>query len=289
MRPSFNVGLGNPYASLEAAVPFLEKHGIGKTNEKLKAYFQILSDSNALKIEKYDIDEFYSIWRQLHEAAFVVDALRINDISVPSELLQKAFSGSLLANHEPDSDPARNFMLELRVAVYFIAAGAKVWFDSGSDVTADYQGKRIYVECKRLYSVPKIAKRIGDASKQLSSRFAKCKKRSGSLGIVWLDPSPILLRACPLYQAGTRHAAHLAARLDMDHFYNQHVTDRDLIKEPKAKLVVCQFVWSCQMRDNTPIHTGFTAMAYPAHRRTGFFTQIYLRNLLKSLMPNLKS
>jgi hypothetical protein len=289
MPTPFSVGLGNPYLSLESALPFLERNGVSKSNHKIQAYFQVLRDSRENKVEDYDIDEFFLLWRQLHEAVFVLDVLRQNDISLPAELIQKAFSGKPLTETEKEGDDARNFMLELRVAVYFMAAGAKVWFDKGSDVVAEFLGKRIFVECKRIYSSAKIATRIREASNQLSERFANMPRRNSPLGIIWVDPSPVLAKACPLYQAGTRQGAHLAAKYDLVHFSAQHINDRKIVSEPNAKMLVCQFLWSCQFRDPTPIHTGFTALAGPAHNRVGIFEQFYLNRLFKKLMPLISS
>jgi len=137
----------------------------------------------------FEVFDFVSI----HKAFEGVPAQQLTSII---EKLQKGVNGPINAADEtPDSTAARNFLFEAVVAAkaHRPDKGIEAILDARSDTGIGLNGKKIWVECKRVTNVDKIESNARKASSQLETILAG-EVGSGNRGIVALDVSKILNR-----------------------------------------------------------------------------------------------
>lgn len=121
------------------------------------------------------------------------------------------------------------------------------------------------MECKRLYSEKKACSRIKEAQNQLGRRFEQYKDGLEPRGIVWLDPSPIILRGFNYYMAYSRVSALQAARFDLIEFRSQVLAACAAPADSRVLAHVCQMVWPYRASMTAAISTGFTSIISPAN------------------------
>lgn len=142
------------------------------------------------------------------------------------EKLQKGVNGPIKAADEtPDSTAARNFLFEAVVAarVHRPDKGVEAILDARSDTGIRFNGKKIWVECKRVTSIEKIESNARRASRQLETIFAEeGRLDSSDSGIVVLDVSKILNRGDKIFVA--RNDDELVKSVDemMDGFIKRY-------------------------------------------------------------------
>lgn len=109
------------------------------------------------------------------------------EISNPeiNKKIKNIASGRELAKAENNSQ-ARDLAFELGVAARFIKGGYEVDLESITDVVAIVEGRRIYIECKRIKSQAKLKARIKKANEQLRKRL-KRDNSSKSRGMIALE------------------------------------------------------------------------------------------------------
>lgn len=138
--------------------------------------------------------------------------------------LQVAVNGPIdAADETPNSTAARNFLFELALAakVHRPERGAEAILDAKSDTGISLNGKKLWVECKRVTTLQKLESNARKASSQLETVLSG-EMGSGHRGIVAMDISKILNRGDTIYV--TRDDRELLASVDriMDEFIQQH-------------------------------------------------------------------
>lgn len=201
--------------------------------------------------------------RELHEIVFALSLYRSNNVSLPESVVRAAFAGSALQSGDAETDRSRNIMVHLRVAFYFKLAGYSVELDQDCDVVATGDGVRFLIECKRLYSEKKACTRFREAQVQLGRRFDQYDDGMESRGIVWLDPSPIILQRFNYYMAYSKVSALQAARFDLIEFRNQVLANCSVTGDSRVLAYVCQMVWPYRASMDGGISTGFTSIISP--------------------------
>lgn len=97
------------------------------------------------------------------------------------ETIKKSVSGQKFRNGS-NADQSRDFAFELSMAGRFIKAGYDVDLRTITDIVAEIDGRRLYVECKRIKSGKQLQKRVKEAYKQTKGRLEKDRSsRSRSL------------------------------------------------------------------------------------------------------------
>jgi len=123
-------------------------------------------------LEANEIVRVYSDLRQFEHTQFY-------------EQLRKALSGQEYRGRV-DNDQARDFLFELSTATRFLRAGCEVELSEVCDIVAEIPEGTIFIECKRMKSVNKIAKNIKKASEQIKKRIGK-KPSTKLMGMVQAD------------------------------------------------------------------------------------------------------
>lgn len=173
--------------------------GTGRTShyEKIVGYWKDSYKTASAEEGKKIFPDFVSSMFEIHDFMDVYEAFQ----NVPPDRLtsivhklNKAVNGPINAMEEtPKSTTARNFLFEAVVAAKANnpSNGIQAILHAESDTGISIEGKKIWVECKRISTPDNIESNIRGASKQLESILKK-KVGSGHRGIVALDVSKIV-------------------------------------------------------------------------------------------------
>lgn len=269
MKSRPNIGphgdVPNIRETFENLLPILDQHGVDARNVRRQTYSKFLDDWKANRLESYEPSSVTQLMREVLEVVFVLDTFTNNSFPIPTRLVQAAFGGGPLTLNDPEADRARNFMLELRVAIYFLRFGFAVLLDQDCDVIAERGGKRFFIECKRLYSENKVQNRVKEAFSQLAKRLNSADPDHDNRGIAWFDPTPIILRYCPFYMAATKLAALQAARVDLLEFQRRNIDLRAAPNDARVIALVFQMVFPSRCSLDESLMTGFTSLVLPGN------------------------
>src|SRR3989339_1261093 len=186
-----------------AAIQWMNGLGIKLTRGRTSHYEKILRHwKNAYKAttnnaareifpdfvsSMFEIFDFVNIYKAFH----LVPA---NQLTFVIEKLRKGVNGPINASEETsESTVARNFLFEATVAakVHHPDRGVEAILDAKSDTGIRINGKKIWVECKRVTTFDKIESNARKASSQLETLLTR-EIGSGNRGIVAMDISKIL-------------------------------------------------------------------------------------------------
>ena len=279
MNPD-EVSYGKTVEAFERVTSFLKKTGVRPDNARLLAYREFLRDIKNLEPAKTDTLNATRLWREVHEIIFVIEIFIHNNITPPAELVVRSFNGKPL--EEYSQTEGRNFFLELRASIYFIAAGYSVMLDQQCDIVATKGKDRIFVECKRLYSEGKARDRVNECHAQLDKRLAEADGTYRNHGLAWIDPSPAMQKHYFVYTAYSELGGRLAARTDLKVFWSDHVNTVPL-HDKRILAVVLQMVWPGWIA-GVGIRTGFTSLIIPGTHNHGFFATRRVQRIMNGLM-----
>ena len=181
----------------------------------------------------FEVFDFVSIYK-----AF--EGVPAHQLTSVIEKLQKGVNGPINAADETrDSTAARNFLFEAAVAAkaHRPDKGIETILDARSDTDISLNGKKIWVECKRVTTVDKIESNARKASSQLETILAG-EVGSGHRGIVALDVSKIWNRGDKIFV--TRNDNELLASVDriMDQFIEEHSHIWQRVYERRHKKII---------------------------------------------------
>lgn len=173
-------------AELKEALTWLEqKLEIRTINTRINNYLKVLESPQSQEeylLTKKEVDEFLIIYRAFKNE------------SKDNILTQVKFivsGGDYRQDSNPiKSDPARDYLHELSIAARLRLAGIQVETNSICDVVANYDNKKIYIECKRVRSDSKLLSRIKEANKQIVQRIGI--KKSDAYGYITVDVTDLL-------------------------------------------------------------------------------------------------
>ncbi len=207
----------------------------------------------------FEVFDFASIYK-----AF--EGVPAQELTSVIEKLQKGVNGPINAADEtPDSTAARNFLFEAAVAAkaHRPSKGIEAILDARSDTGISLNGKKIWIECKRVTNVDRIEGNARKASSQLETILAG-EVGSGHRGIVALDVSKILNRGDRIFV--TRNDTELLASVDriMDQFIEEHSHIWQRVYERRHKKIIgtivrFSFMASSEAR-NLLVHASQWAM-----------------------------
>lgn len=207
----------------------------------------------------FEVFDFVSIYKAFER----VPAEQLTSIV---QKLQKGVNGPVNASDEtPDSTAARNFIFEVAVAAkaHRPDKGIEAILDAKSDTGISLNGKKLWVECKRVTTIEGIEGNARKASNQLETILAG-EVGSGHRGIVALDVSKILNRGDRILV--TRNDNDLLAKVDriMDQFIQEHSQIWQRVYKRRHKKIVgtiirFSFMASSEAR-NLLVHSSQWAM-----------------------------
>lgn len=191
------------YNQYIAAMKWMEMLGIKLSSGRTTHYERILRHwkdkyETATEIEAEEIfPDFVNSMVEVFDFISIYNAFHnmpLQDLENISQKLQKGVNGPLHAFEETsNSTSARNFLFEVSVAAraHYPIKNVVAILDAQSDTGVKLNGKKLWIECKRVTNLERIRPNVRKASSQLEVVLGN-KIGSGHRGIVALDITKIL-------------------------------------------------------------------------------------------------
>lgn len=102
-------------------------------------------------VPKYDMVQMATFNREIVDLTFVFSRFVSQKTDLTKELLKKILQGHALPTEDPEAERCRNYLLQLRAAVYFMDLGFDVSVNADADVVANhwYQRKPFAIKSGR--------------------------------------------------------------------------------------------------------------------------------------------
>jgi hypothetical protein len=116
------------------------------------------------------------MWSLAESTEFVdsIDGLRKQGCEIPIAVLEAALDGPAdLQSETEKSNRGRNTMFEIAVAGRLARSGLSPRLGEEPDVFVEFDKRRVFIQCKRVFSENGISKRVIDAGKQLKRDLAR--------------------------------------------------------------------------------------------------------------------
>jgi hypothetical protein len=184
----------------------------------------------------YTIDKFITENREQELNTKVGIATLVNDLHESHELLEacdefpdltqaglrdrlkKALNGPReLEKETPEKGEPRNFLFELVMASLLKRAGFAIDLDRTEDVFFQLAGRPVFMECKRIHSLPRLEKRIEDATLQIRER-CDGTHASEARGIIAIDVSRLLNPGDGFFEASTSQDLFFGCTIFFENF-----------------------------------------------------------------------
>ena len=163
-----------------------------------------------------------------------IDALRNQGCEIPVGVLKEALDGPAdLQSESEKSNRGRNTMFEIAIAGRLARAGLYPRLGGEPDVNVDFKGRRIFIQCKRVFSEGKISKRLIEAGNQLKRDLSRsCDPRD--CGIIAISVSRVFNKGDKLLAVRDENALHLKLHDEIDTIRAAVSDDYRHLKEPKV-------------------------------------------------------
>ena len=177
------VSPGSRFHIYRNTIEWLLKHD--NEEDLARIYAQLIAEDRITEILSTMVDSI--------ELVETISVLRQNGVNVPPTLLKKAFSGPADVFREDEtSNHARNAMFELSMGAMAARQGLRPVLSTGNpDVSFQFEGRSVKMECKRVLSENKIIERLKEGVKQLGKSV---QTGSSDIGLVAISLSKLLNR-----------------------------------------------------------------------------------------------
>lgn len=158
---------------------------------------------------KESVKTFMNAHMEANELIRIKKAFDSFDNNHVIESIKKSVSGQKFRN-ATSHDQSRDFAFELGVASRFLKANYEVDIKSISDLIVNIDGRKLYVECKRIKSYKQLEKRVRHANSQIKTRLDQ-DSSSKSRGMIALNvtdiinpnATPVITKSIEEYRAGS--------------------------------------------------------------------------------------
>jgi hypothetical protein len=250
------------YEDFTAIKEWLISQDVDPLKGRFADYVRFIASWKSSGTGKMFTAEMATYFREIHELLWAYRTFRVDQSDLTAELIKKTLQSNALPGEKPEGEKGRNYLLQLRAAAYFLKSGFEVRVDSDADVVAYKDEATYYVECKRIYSLKQVSKRMREIRDQLHRRLLQHPSSAAAYGIAWLDPTPVLIGKIGLYSAFSNVGAQVAVRMDLHVFAD--LCSFDLLKTDKRILAaVIQAVWPCASVIPDRLVIGFTSLIVP--------------------------
>ncbi len=176
-----------------AALEWLRNFGGSVHADRYHSYAKEINEFGVrpeLEDAESEMHSYLNAHSEMNELIRIYEAMQSIDSAEYIGRLRKISSGQAFRNRAVN-EPSRDFLFELSVASRFLRAGYEVTLNEVADSVAFVEGRKIYVEAKRIRSPRQIGKRVGEANKQVSKRLAQ-DHSSKSRGLIALNLTDVL-------------------------------------------------------------------------------------------------
>lgn len=222
------------------------------------------------------------MWSLAESMEFVdsVEALQAQNCEMPNSVVQKALDGPANPLDESEtSNLGRNTMFEIALAGRLARAGLRPTLGQEPDIHVEYNQRNIFIQCKRVFSAAAVAKRLGDAAKQLKRDLGRsCSQRD--CGIIAISVSRVFNPGDKLLAARDEGGVRDKLHAEIDGIIRANIKNYRDVKEPKIAGVLYHL--------STPAYLEGVGMYMGAHSVTvvhieGKSDRALLENLAGSL------
>lgn len=137
-----------------------------------------------------EMHSFLNAHAEMNELIRIYEAMQSIDSEEYVSKLRKISSGQAFRNRTIN-EPSRDFLFELSVAARFLRAGYEIILNEVADSVAFVDGRKIYIEAKRIKSARQIGKRVSEANKQINKRLVQ-DHSSKSRGLIAVSLTDVL-------------------------------------------------------------------------------------------------
>jgi len=183
------------------------------------------------------------MWSLAESTEFVdsIDALRKQGCEVPNPVLEAALDGPAdLLSESEKSNRGRNTMFEIAIAGRLARAGLSPRLGDEPDVHVEFDDRKIFIQCKRVFSEGGISKRLIEAGKQLKRDLTRsCDPRD--CGIIAISISRVFNKGEKLLIVGDEDALRRKLNAEINAIMAATVEDYRNVREPKVAGVLYHF------------------------------------------------
>lgn len=182
------------------------------------------------------------LWSFLESIELVdaVDALQKRGCDIPKAVWMKVLKGPPDVYLEDDkSNEGRNVMFELWVAGRVAFAGLEPRLGGEPDISFEFENRRMLVQCKRVLSEPAVAKRIGEAAKQLDRDLALSADPK-DCGVIAISISRLFNPGDKMLTVATETDLQSALSSEIDKVIERHAQVFRGVKNPKTAGIFLQ-------------------------------------------------
>jgi hypothetical protein len=175
------------------------------------------------------------MWSLAESTEFVdsIDVLRKQGCEIPDKVLKDALDGPAdLQSESEKSSRGRNTMFEIAIAGRLARAGLRPTLGQEPDVHTEFHDRKIFIQCKRVFSENGISKRLVEAGKQLKRDLVhSCDPRD--CGIIAISISRAFNKGDKLLVAHDEDALRRKLNDEIDAIMRVAVEDYRHVTEPK--------------------------------------------------------
>jgi|GEM_PF-2917726 len=166
---------------LDDLFAWLNELGLRVTGSRINAYrkacwgFAAPKGNNTEGMSREDFVKRVHLAYEIQSLVRVQQAFGVHSPPGLKARLADMLKGPLYVSDEKatnSSNKARNIGFELQLGAVFAEAGLDVRFAQDADITADFAGVRVIVECKRPQSFDAVGTRLHEGLKQLAGRYS---------------------------------------------------------------------------------------------------------------------
>lgn len=225
------------------------------------------------------------MWSLAESIEFVdsINALRQQACNIPDRTLSTALDGPTdLLSETERSNAGRNTMFEIAMAGRLARAGLHPTLGEEPDIHLEYEGRNIFIQCKRVFSGAAVSKRLAEAARQLRRDLGKSSSPR-DCGIIAISVSRLFNPGDKLLVSHDENGLREKLHTEIDGLIRENIKDYREVKEPK----ICGVLYHL----STPAYLQDVQMYIGAHSVTvvhidGKSDKALLASLAGSLRTN---
>ncbi len=202
------------------------------------------------------------------EFADSLSALRRQGCTVPTHVLKAALDGPVdLRLEGPNNNRARNIMFEIAIAGRFARSGLNPVLGREPDILVELHNRRIFVQCKRVFSERGLSSCLSEAGDQLKRdlRLA-CNPRD--CGLIALSISRIFQQGDKVLVAANEPTLRHKLRDEVDAVRTNLANHYRRVKEPKIAGLIYHLATPAVLQDSGLYTAAHSVAVDPMPRKS---------------------
>ncbi|OIR18978.1 hypothetical protein GALL_13220 [mine drainage metagenome] len=221
--------------------------------------------------ETFSPDEIQSLiltFLEIEELKFINEHLaQVRDADLPSKLATTVGGPELTRGENPtkSNNHARNVLFELTLAATLASAGFMLEASGICDLRTSFEGRPVFIECKRPQSPGHVDRAIKDGMKQLERRLTGGPL--GSLGILAISASKVITQGTQVFRVPTREAIVHQILSEEDSFMRRHGLTWIRKAPPNVIAVIVHIAAVGIANDEGQLYSGKQYVVHPIEGR----------------------